>query len=134
MSDIQRYAAEQYPSPLSGKVQILRAQREYGPYVLWEDHCAEVERLTAERDRAQREVERLKAEVYQTTTACYEAQAEVTRLTDAANRQASLDSSRPTDEDIWREAYFASYRNHGLFFASKDAGILLADYRKRWPR
>ena len=50
---------------------------------------------------------------------------------DMANGQAILDSSRPTDEDIWREAFmrFIEEKN-----AVECADIRLAEYRKRWPR
>ena len=61
MTEIRRYTAEQYASPLSGKVQIFRAQREHGPYVLWEDHRAEVERLKADIARLTRERDEARA-------------------------------------------------------------------------
>ena len=120
---------------------------------------ATAERVTAERDEAQAEVERLKEQVAALTVAVEQAdemkahaeaaaaaeeaetdrvmserdaaQAEVERL--LANGQAIFDSSRPTDEDIWREAFMAAVRSRD-FFRTKTANEVLAEYRKRWPR
>ena len=79
---------------------------------------AETDRVTAERDAAQAEVERLRAEVE--------------RL--QANGQAMLDTSRATDEDIWREAYMMAMQRGGVFDRITVADLALAEYRKRWPR
>ena len=69
-----------------------------------------------------------------TESAKKEAQAEVNRLTDAGNHQASLNSSRPSDEDIWRQAFMAAMERGGVFDHTKVADLALAEYRKRWPR
>jgi len=90
-----------------------------------------IDRLEIERDFAQREGQKLKAEVE--------------RLTDAGNHSASLDRSRPSDEDIWREAFFALWERywvHGQDWVdglkemtcADAADIALHEYRKRWPR
>ena len=73
------------------------------------------------------EVERLKAEVR--------------RLIDAGNYFASPTSSRPSDEDIWREAFFAlcvpHYANEvkeGYMTDTQATESMLDYYRARWPR
>jgi|GEM_PF-3193077 len=77
--------------------------------------------LLAQLDAARAEIESLKADI--------------ARLTDAANRQASRDSARPSDEDIWRQAYFAARAQHTWARTPQDtADWVLAEYRKRWPR
>jgi len=95
-----------------------------------DDHRAEVERLTAERDAALAEVERLIAE--RDT-----AQANVKWLIDRGNGKASLHRSRATDEDIWREAFMAlcgQSLKEGYMIRAESADAALAVYRKRWPR
>ena len=72
---------------------------------------AETDRVTAERDAAQAEVERLRA-----------------------NGQAILDSSRPDDETIWREAFMAAIQGGRVYDRMTVADLALAEYRKRWPR
>jgi hypothetical protein len=71
----------------------------------------EVERLATERDEARAEVERLRA-----------------------NGQALLDTSRPTDEDIWREAFITMLPSYPWEKAAEQSDCVLVEYRKRWPR
>ena len=71
---------------------------------------AETDRVMVERDAAQAEVERLRA-----------------------NNQRMFDSSRPSDEDIWRHAFTAALQSPH-FNRTKMADEVLAEYRKRWPR
>ena len=80
--------------------------------------AAETDRVTAERDAAQVEVERLRAEVE--------------RL--QANGQAMLDTSRATDEDIWREAFITMLPSFPWEKAAEKSDCVLVEYRKRWPR
>jgi len=54
---------------------------------------------------------------------------------DMANGQAILDSSRPSDEDIWREVFFRCVSEY--ITGEKRviiADTMLAEYRRRWPR
>ena len=62
------------------------------------------------------------------------AQAEVKRL--QANGQGMLDTSRPSEEDIWREAFMVLLRKTSYAWerTSEEADRVLAVYRKRWPR
>ena len=100
---------------------------------------AETDRVMVERDAARAEVERLKAGELNGRRATNQriiaerdaAQAEVERL--RANGQAILDRSRPTDEDIWRQAFTATLQSPH-FNRTKMADEVLAEYRKRWPR
>ena len=149
MSDITRWK-------VSGPTTRLQPDAN-GPWVTLFDHYRVIDRLIAERDAAQAEVERLKEQIGALTLAVEQAdemkahaeaaataeeaetdrvmaerdaaQAEVERL--RANGQAILDSSRPDDETIWREAFmrFIEEKN-----AVECADIALAQYRKRWPR
>jgi len=83
-------------------------------------YCGMAEKARAqERDAALNEVERLRAEVE--------------RL--RANGQGMLDTSRPSDEDIWREIFLQCISD----YITTDrrvivADTLLAEYRKRWPK
>ncbi len=61
-----------------------------------------------------------------------EAQAEVERL--RATGQGMLDTSRQTDEDIWREAFMRQLFDHDIEKLMGAADLALALYRKRWPR
>ena len=120
------------------------------------DTQAAITLLTTQRDEAQVEVERLKsamsrcllgdkpggdcyaaecvdlrAEVNRLTTERNKAQAYVKWLIDERNHSASLNSSRPSDEDIWREAFMRwSPMNNPEEWADK----MLNAYRNRWPR
>ena len=95
---------------------------------------SDAERMTAERDAAQAEVERLtvernKAKAVEWLRANQSAQ----NLDMVANCKETLTSSRPTDEDILREAFMSQL--HDRYWASSElADIALAEYRKRWPR
>lgn len=137
MSDIARWAA------FDGGI----APHPYGKWILYDDHQAEVERLTAERDAAQAEVERLTAE--RDT-----ARAEVRRLIAERDQPESrpkgrevgrfgldghylnaMEPTRPSDEDIWREIFLQCISD----YITGDRRVMIADtmlaeYRKRWPR
>lgn len=71
----------------------------------------------------QRERDEARQQVYRLQQACGDT---------GANGQAILDSSRPTDEDIWREIWLLGAREHRK--AAEWADAMLAEYRKRWPR
>lgn len=100
----------------------------------------QVARLTAERDEAREKLTRVQVQ--------YDEFAKVTakvidnhqRETNHARQQVYLlqqaGANRPSDEDIWREAFMAhlSSAKASVQRASKDADIDLAEYRKRWPR
>ena len=96
---------------------------------------AETDRVMVERDAAQAEVERLTKERNKA-----KADLEWLRATqsaqnlDMANGQAILDSSRPTDEDIWREAFMRQLFDHDVEKLMNAADLAVALYRKRWPR
>lgn len=87
-----------------------------------------------ERDAAQRERERVQALLWVRegelpTLQCDQSAQNL----DMANGQATLDSLRPTDETIWREAFMAAV--HDVHKNWMDvADVALAQYRKRWPR
>ena len=177
MSDIARWAA------FDGGI----APHPYGKWILFDDHQAEVERLTSERDEARAEVERLTVRlehaqarivpplphadesaqqvqdkmdgyIASVTTelrktrhklarvhAQYDEFAKVTakvieqhqRERDDARQQVyrlqQAGADRPTDEDIWREAFTATLQSPH-FNRTKMADEVLAEYRKRWPR
>lgn len=97
---------------------------------------SDAERMTAERDAAQAEVERLtvernKAKAVEWLRANQSAQ----NLDMVANCKETLTSSRPTDEDIWREVFFRCVSEY--ITGEKRviiADTMLAEYRKRWPR
>lgn len=124
---------------------------------------AETDRVLAERNAAQAEVERLKNAIDYLTRERDEArderdavQRERERVQallwlrgrelptlqcdqsaqnlDTANGQAILDSSRPTDEDIWREAFMRQLHDDHVPNWATTADLALAEYRKRWPR
>jgi chromosome segregation ATPase len=147
MSDIERLIAER--DAAQAEVERLTAERD--------EARAEVERLIAERDEAQSESVRLKTERdeqkrqnYQVVYGCDalvdsarrraekataerdEARAEVERL--RANGQGMFDSSRPSDEDIWREAFMNLLIKMNDDLARLEADRALTTYRKRWPR
>lgn len=111
---------------------------------------AEVERLTAERDAAEAEVERQTIELNnmreKATRVQYDEFPQITakvidkhqRERDHALQQAyrlqQAGANRPTDEDIWREAFMAAMERGGVFDRTKVADLALAEYRRRWPR
>ena len=112
--------------------EITRFQILNDKWVRYDDHLAEVERLNADRDATQRERERLQDLLK------VERQ-ELSTLRDRlrvlqTDPSASLTSSRPTDEDIWREAFMAAMERGGVFDRMTVADLALAEYRKRWPR
>ena len=51
-----------------------------------------------------------------------------------ADPSASLTSSRPDDETIWREAFVAAIQGGRVYDRMTVADLALAEYRKRWPR
>jgi hypothetical protein len=102
---------------------------------------AEVERLTAERDEVREKLTRVQVQ--------YDEFAKVTarvidnhqRERDHARQQAYLlreaGADRPTDEDIWREAFMAlcgQSLKEGYMIRAESADAALAVYRQRWPR
>ena len=120
---------------------------------------AETDRVTAERDEAREKLTRVQVqydEFAKVTAKVIEqhqrerdhARQQVYRLQqagadrptdqsaqnlDMANGQAILDSSRPDDETIWREAFMSAV--HDVHKNWMDvADVALAQYRKRWPR
>lgn len=104
---------------------------------------AEVERLTAERDTARAEVQRLIAERDQPESR--QRGREVGRFgldghylyamePARPNGQGILDSWRPDDETIWREAIMTLLPSYPVPKAAEHADGVLAEYRKRWPR
>jgi hypothetical protein len=112
---------------------------------------AEVERLTAERDAAQAEVERLtrarealrdslREALIERNDARYEAvhlrrDQSAQKLDMVANCKETLTSSRPSDEDIWRELFMQLLSEYIPAAKRTDmANALLAEYRERWPR
>lgn len=124
MSDIARWAA------FDGGI----APHPYGKWILYDDHQAEVERLTAERDAAQAEVERLIAERDQSESR--PKGREVGRFGLDGHYLDAMQPTRPSDEDIWREAFMVLLRKTSYAWerASEEADRVLAQYRKRWPR
>lgn len=98
-------------------------------------------KVMEERDAAQAEVERLTQELAGCRAANHcamdernAALNEVERL--RANGQGMLDTSRPSEEDIWREAFMVLLRKTSYAWerTSEEADRVLAVYRKRWPR
>ena len=123
MSDIERF-----------DIRCLAVnKRENGGWVRYDDHRAEVERLTAERDAAQAEVQRLITERDQ--TANRPKGREVGRVGLDYAYSNAIPPPRPTDEDIWREVFFRCVSEY--ITGEKRviiADTMLAEYRKRWPR
>jgi len=140
MSDIPRYTLR-----LGNHGSISQEPDAAGPYVRWDDHQAEVEGLKvlvrAKQTMtekvwtdAQKSVERLEAEIKRLTSERDLAQTHLKHLFDERHSHASLDNSRSSDEDIWREAFMAAMERGGVFDHTKVADLALAEYRKRWPR
>ena len=95
---------------------------------------AETDRVMSERDAAQRERERVQDLLWLRERELPTLQRDQSAQNlDMANGQAILDSSRPTDEDIWREAFMSQLHDR-YWAASEVADVALAEYRKRWPR
>ena len=109
----------------------------------------EVERLTAERDAAQVEVDRLRTTLAWADATIYRLQAERDQTaTIPKGREVgrfgldghyldyeALKPTRPTDEDIWREVFLRCVSEY--ITGEKRvivADSMLAEYRKRWPR
>ena len=100
------------------------------------------QRIIAERDLAQGERERL-----QDLLRCERQELSTLRERlrvvqanpcaqnlDMANGQAILDSSRPTDEDIWREGFMRCLNDVAAEDWRAQADLVLTTYRERWPR
>ena len=100
------------------------------------------QRIIAERDLAQGERERL-----QDLLTCERQELSTLRERlrqprrdqsaqnlDMVNGQAILDSSRPDDETIWREAFMRQLHDDHVPNWATTADVALAEYRKRWPR
>ena len=95
---------------------------------------AETDRVMAERDAAQRERERVQDLLWLRERELPTLQRDQSAQNlDMVSGQAILDSSRPTDEDIWREAFMSQLHDR-YWAASEVADVALAEYRKRWPR
>ena len=148
MSDIERFVT------IWGGGGMMPANN--GNYVRYDDHRAEVERLTqelegrratnqriiAERDLAQGERERLqdllRCERQELSTLrerlrVLQANQSAQNLDMVANCKETLTSSRPDDETIWREAFMSQLHDR-YWAASEVADVALTEYRKRWPR
>ena len=93
---------------------------------------AEVERLTAERDTARAEVQRLIAERDQPESR--PKGREVGRFGLDGHYLNAMEPTRPTDEDIWREAFMRQLHDDHVPNWATTADLALAEYRKRWPR
>jgi hypothetical protein len=125
---------------ITGLTDELHRTRANGITLRWAE--GEVEQLTAQRDAAKAERDAAQAEVKRLTKERNNAKADLEWLRatqsvqnlNTANGQAILDSSRPTDEDIWREAFMAAMERGGVFDRMTVADLALAEYRKRWPR
>ena len=145
-----------------------------GEYVQYDDHQAEMKRLTAERDEVEAEVEQLwrdltaadgtidglRTELAEQDCKLETAQAEVERLKAEVKRQKAerdqmathprgrevgrfgldghyldaMEPERPTDEDIWREAFITMLPSFPWEKAAEKSDCVLVEYRKRWPR
>ena len=93
---------------------------------------AEVERLTAERDQARAEVRRLIAERDQPESR--PKGRERGRFGLDGHYLYDMEPARPSDEDIWREAFMTLLPSYPWEKAAAHADSALAEYRKRWPR
>ena len=123
-----------------------------GEWVRYDDHRAEVERLTVERDAAQAEVERLtrardglrdslREALEERNDARHEAvqmrrDQSAQKLDMVANCKETLTSSRPDDETIWREALMLLLRDDSVTVeeAADQAQRVVDIYRARWPQ
>lgn len=96
------------------------------------DTMSDIERLIA--GAALNEIERLQAEGDQTAT--HPKGREVGRfgLDGHYLDYEALKPTRPTDEDIWREAFMTLLPSYPWEKAAEHADRALAEYRKRWPR
>lgn len=94
----------------------------------------EVERLTSERNAAQAEGERLKTERDQTETR--PRGREVGRFGWDGHYidYRAMEPTRPSDEDIWREAFITMLPSFPWEKAAEKSDCVLVEYRKRWPR
>ena len=115
---------------------------------------SETDRVMAERDAAQAEVERLTVRLEHAQArivpplphadesaqqacdqmATYPRGREVGRFGLDGHYLDAMEPTRPTDEDIWREAYMMAMQRGGVFDRITVADLALAEYRKRWPR
>ena len=98
--------------------QLARVQAQYDDFA----------RVTAKTiGQHQRERDEARQQVYRLQQACGDT---------VAHGQGMPDTSRPSDEDIWREALVASMCREWLSVLQgvERADVALAEYRKRWPR
>ena len=95
---------------------------------------AEVERLTSERDTARAEVQRLIAERDQPESRPKGREVGRFGLDGHYLDYEALKPARPSDEDIWREAFITMLPSYPWEKAAKQSDGVLAEYRKRWPR
>jgi chromosome segregation ATPase len=141
-AEVERLTAHhsEMETHITGLTDELHRTRANGITLRWAE--GEVEQLTAQRDAAKAERDAAQAEVKRLTKERNNAKADLEWLRatqsvqnlNTANGQAILDSSRPTDEDIWREAFMAAMERGGVFDRMTVADLALAEYRKRWPR
>lgn len=87
---------------------------------------------TSERDEARAEVERLRAERDQMAT--HPRGREVGRFGLDGHYLDAMEPERPTDEDIWREAFITMLPSFPWEKAAEKSDCVLVEYRKRWPR
>ncbi len=93
-------------------------KRENGDWVRYEDHLAVVERLKAERDQM----------------ATHPRGRDVGRFGLDGHYLDAMEPTRPTDEDIWREAFITMLPSYPWEKAAEKSDCVLVEYRKRWPR
>jgi predicted RNase H-like nuclease (RuvC/YqgF family) len=86
----------------------------------------EFARVTAKTiDQHQRERDEARQQVYRLQQACGQ---------NGASGQGMLDTSRPSDEDIWREGFMRCLNDVAAEDWQAQADLVLTTYRKRWPR
>ena len=96
--------------------QLARVQAQYNDFA----------RVTANTiGQHQRERDEARQQVYRLQQACGDT---------GGNGRGMLDPSRPTDEDIWREAFITMLPSYPWEKAAEKSDCVLAEYRKRWPR
>ena len=93
---------------------------------------SDIKRLIAERDAARAEVRRLIAERDQPESR--PRGREVGRFGLDGHYLDAMEPTRPSDEDIWREAFMNLLIKMNDDLARLEADRALTTYRKRWPR